>query len=51
MEMSALGDIPLDAYQKEATLPEHARIHNVAIPFCVVQALDDPLVTVRSIVS
>ncbi|CAB9528190.1 Protein ABHD1 [Seminavis robusta] len=48
-EMSAMGDIPLDAYQNEASLPENARIHNVAIPFCVVHALDDPLVTWRTV--
>lgn len=48
MEMSALGDIPLEAYHDDA-LPEDARIHTVAIPFCVVHALDDPLVTWRTV--
>lgn len=48
MEMSALGDIPLEAYRGE-NLPENARIHTVAIPFCVVHSLDDPLVTWRTI--
>ncbi|CAB9512115.1 Protein ABHD1 [Seminavis robusta] len=48
-EMSAMGDIPLGAYQNEASLPEHARIHNVAIPLCVVHALDDPLSTWRTV--
>ena len=50
MEMSALGDVPLEAYQKQgATLPPTARIHKIAIPFCVVHALDDPLVTWRTV--
>jgi hypothetical protein len=49
MEMSSMGDIPLDAYVNETKLPEHARIHNVAVPFCVVHALDDPLVTWRTV--
>ena len=48
MEMSALGDIPLEAYYDDA-LPQDARIHTVAIPFCVVHALDDPLVTWRTV--
>jgi predicted alpha/beta-fold hydrolase len=47
-EMSALGDIPLEAYDGHS-LPENARIHNVAIPFCVVHAFDDPLVTWRTV--
>ena len=49
MEMSALGDIPLEAYHHADRLPDNARIHQIAIPFCVVHALDDPLVTWRTV--
>lgn len=49
MEMSALGDIPMEHYQNSNHLPQDARIHNVAIPFCVIHALDDPLVTWRTV--
>jgi len=48
MEMSALGDIPLEAYDGDM-LPDDARIHTVSIPLCVVHALDDPLVTWRTV--
>lgn len=42
-----MGDIPMEAYNGDS-IPEYARIHSVAIPFCVVHAFDDPLVTWRT---
>ena len=39
----------MEAYGADGSLPDKARIHNVAIPFCVVHALDDPLVTWRTV--
>jgi predicted alpha/beta-fold hydrolase len=49
-EMSALGDIP---HTPDGLLQENntGKIHTVSIPFCVVQALDDPLVTWRATAS
>lgn len=46
-EMSALGDVSLEEYVTREMIPEGKRIHNVSIPFLVVQAFDDPLVTYR----
>lgn len=53
--MSALGDIPLSTKTHDGSglvVDEHegnnnldGKIHSVAIPFCVLHALDDPLVT------
>ena len=54
-EMSLLGDVPLDEYKnkqkKESILSSDRRVHSVAIPTLVVHALDDPLITWRSIVA
>ena len=47
-EMSALGDVPIEEYE-ESQLSSKRRINNVAIPFCVLHALDDPLVTWRTV--
>ena len=47
--MSALGDIP----RTSTGVVENpdGKIHNVAIPFCVMHALDDPLITWRTVAS
>lgn len=47
--MSALGDIP----RTSAGVVDNpdGKIHNVAIPFCVMHALDDPLITWRTVAS
>eukprot|EP00543_Licmophora_paradoxa_P004882 CAMPEP_0202457284 /NCGR_PEP_ID=MMETSP1360-20130828/14338_1 /ASSEMBLY_ACC=CAM_ASM_000848 /TAXON_ID=515479 /ORGANISM="Licmophora paradoxa, Strain CCMP2313" /LENGTH=403 /DNA_ID=CAMNT_0049077315 /DNA_START=178 /DNA_END=1389 /DNA_ORIENTATION=+ len=42
-DMSALGDIPVDAP------PETSRLANISIPLCQIHALDDPLVTWKTI--
>jgi predicted alpha/beta-fold hydrolase len=42
-EMSAMGDIPLDS----PTSP--GRIANVSIPLCILHALDDPLITWKTV--
>eukprot|EP00934_Nitzschia_sp_Nitz4_P008632 Nitzschia sp. Nitz4//scaffold74_size92883//53864//58924//NITZ4_004827-RA/size92883-augustus-gene-0.6-mRNA-1//1//CDS//3329557607//8622//frame0 len=45
--MSALGDIPYN----DKGLPEEensGKIHSVSIPLCVVQAMDDPLISWRA---
>jgi len=45
--MSALGDIPMN--EGGLLEPDHlAKIHSIAIPLLVVQALDDPLITWRA---
>lgn len=46
-EMSALGDIPMDEHSKATT--SHGSIHNLSVPLCVIHALDDPLVTWRTV--
>lgn len=51
-EMSALGDVPLEEHQKPVpvtTAGSEYRIQNISIPYCVVHALDDPLVTWRTV--
>jgi predicted alpha/beta-fold hydrolase len=50
-EMSALGDVPLEELYDADSLAPSRRIHQIAIPFCVVQALDDPLITWRTVAS
>jgi predicted alpha/beta-fold hydrolase len=45
-EMSAMGDIPL-----EENPTYHGRIANVSIPLCMLHALDDPLITWKTVVS
>jgi hypothetical protein len=47
--MSALGDIPQTSTGVVDNLD--GKIHNVAIPFCVMHALDDPLITWRTVAS
>ena len=49
-EMSALGDIP---HMQDGLLEPNntGKIHTVSIPLCLVQALDDPLVTWKATVS
>jgi predicted alpha/beta-fold hydrolase len=42
-EMSARGDVPMD--DNEAV----SRISNTSIPFCVLHALDDPLITWKTV--
>lgn len=44
-EMSALGDV--EDYSTD--IPSRCRIHNVSIPFAVVHALDDPLISFRTV--
>lgn len=44
-EMSAMGDLPMG----NADSDDLGRIKNVAIPFCILSALDDPLVTWKTI--
>ena len=46
--MSALGDVPMEEYNSGAFSPGR-RIHNISIPFCVLHALDDPLVTWKTV--
>lgn len=46
--MSVLGDVPMEEYNSE-TLSPNRRIHDISIPFCVLHALDDPLVTWRTV--
>ncbi len=53
-EMSLLGDISLDDYYNETLLStksvgKGARVHNVSIPLLVIHALDDPLITWRTV--
>lgn len=46
--MSALGDIPQDAYYKNSSsIP--GKIHNVSIPLCVMHAFDDPISSWRTV--
>jgi len=47
-DMSALGDTPLE-FHSEATAPAGTRIHNITIPICVIHALDDPLISWRTV--
>jgi predicted alpha/beta-fold hydrolase len=47
-EMSALGDVTAEEYAQNE-IPRHRRIHNVSIPLCIIHALDDPLVTWRTV--
>ena len=47
-EMSALGDVEFDEYRGEV-LPAARRIHNVSVPLLIVHALDDPLVSWRTV--
>ena len=47
-EMSALGDIPHDVDTDIIPMENTGKIHTVAIPLLVVQALDDPLITWRA---
>jgi predicted alpha/beta-fold hydrolase len=42
-EMSAMGDIPLDSPISPG------QIANVSIPLCIVNALDDPLITWKAV--
>jgi predicted alpha/beta-fold hydrolase len=46
--MSVLGDVPPEEYDTDQ-LPPIRRINNIAIPFCLLHALDDPLVTWRTV--
>lgn len=49
--MSALGDIPHDAVTGQLSDPgRNGKIHGVSIPFLVVHAFDDPLITWRATV-
>ena len=42
-EMSAMGDIPFES-------PKNlGRIENISIPLCIVHALDDPLITWKTV--
>ena len=50
--MSALGDIPVEElWPANATIAPHRQIHQLAVPLLVVQALDDPLITWRTVAS
>ena len=46
--MSALGDIPVT---QSGLLPEQntGKVHNISVPLCVIHALDDPLITWRTV--
>jgi len=44
-EMSARGDVSLDDSRDETV----SRIANTSIPFCVLHALDDPLITWKAV--
>jgi len=44
-EMSAMGDLPMG----EIISGDMGRINNVSIPFCLLNALDDPLVTWKTV--
>mmetsp|Transcript_24107 Transcript_24107/g.33890 ORF Transcript_24107/g.33890 Transcript_24107/m.33890 type:complete len:611 (-) Transcript_24107:40-1872(-) len=46
-EMSAMGDIPMNSNDLENV----GRVGNIAIPFAVLHALDDPLCTWRTVAS
>ena len=46
--MSALGDIPHDVDTDNIPMENTGKIHTVAIPLLIVQALDDPLITWRA---
>lgn len=47
-EMSALGDIPIEEYSGPSLEPQR-RIQSLSIPLLVIHALDDPLVTFRTV--
>jgi predicted alpha/beta-fold hydrolase len=47
-EMSALGDIPIEEYNGPSLEPQR-RIQSLSIPLLVIHALDDPLVTFRTV--
>jgi len=46
--MSALGDIPVEEYEQNDDANGKGAIQTVSIPFCVVHALDDPLISWRT---
>ena len=50
-EMSALGDMPDTADHMSVIPDSKGAVHNVAIPLCVVHAMDDPLITWRTVAS
>jgi predicted alpha/beta-fold hydrolase len=47
--MSALGDIPHTPSPEDQLAETRGKIHDVSIPLCVLHALDDPLITWRSV--
>ena len=47
--MSALGDIPQDAYYHENSSIITGKIHNISIPLCVMHAFDDPISSWRTV--
>ena len=47
-EMSALNYNSLEE-SKRGTISPKSRIHNIAIPLCVIHALDDPLITWKTV--
>jgi predicted alpha/beta-fold hydrolase len=50
--MSALGDLePVDMKQGGVLDHPEGNIHSVSIPFCVLHAIDDPLITWRTVAS
>lgn len=49
-EMSALGDIPQEAYYSNASFVK-GKVSNLSIPLCVMHALDDPISTWRTVAS
>lgn len=55
-EMSALGDIPVEDHaaivngtKLISEVARDKRVHNISIPLCVIHALDDPLITWRTV--
>lgn len=50
-EMSALGDVPLDELHSGNAIHPSRRIHNVSVPLVVVQSVDDPIISWRTVAS
>jgi predicted alpha/beta-fold hydrolase len=48
-EMGALGDISVEDLRRSPAEVPNAKIHNVAIPLCVLHAYDDPISTWRTV--
>jgi predicted alpha/beta-fold hydrolase len=51
VEMGAMGDIPHTAGPEDLLENTNGKILTVSIPLCVLHALDDPLITWRTVAS